>query len=89
MNKSKDDTKDLNVYPVIIDETHMDKVDKYPLLPIPFFMVILGRVNAGKSCLLNNLTLSPRFYGNDFQVKILISPTLHDPINKNMIEHFD
>ena len=89
MNKSKDDTKDLSVYPVKIDETNMDIVDKYPLLPIPFFMVILGRVNAGKSNLLNNLTLSPRFYGDDFQVKILISPTLHDPINKNMIEHFD
>ena len=67
----------------------MDIVDKYPLPPIPFFLVILGRVKAGKSNLLNNLTLSPRFYGNDFQIKILISPTLHDPINKNMVEQFD
>lgn len=89
MNKSKEDHKDLSVYPVIIDESNMDIVEKYPLLPIPFFLVILGRVKAGKSNLLNNLTLSPRFYGNDFQIKILISPTLHDPINKNMVEHFD
>ena len=89
MTKPKEDTKDLTVYPVKIDMEHMDIVDKYPLLPIPFFMVILGRVKGGKSNLLNNLTLSPRFYGDDFQVKILISPTLHDPINKNMIEHFD
>ena len=81
--------KDLTVYPVKIDEDNMDIVDKYPLPPIPFFLVILGRVKAGKSNLLNNLTLSPRFYGNDFQIKILISPTLHDPINKNMVEQFD
>lgn len=81
--------KDLTVYPVKIDEENMDIVDKYPLPPIPFFLVILGRVKAGKSNLLNNLTLSPRFYGNDFQIKILISPTLHDPINKNMVEQFD
>ena len=86
MNNSE---KDLTVYPVKIDDENMDIVDKYPLPPIPFFLVILGRVKAGKSNLLNNLTLSPRFYGNDFQIKILISPTLHDPINKNMVEQFD
>ena len=40
MNKSKDDTKDLSVYPVKIDETNMDIVDKYPLLPIPFMLRI-------------------------------------------------
>ena len=86
MNNSE---KDLTVYPVKIDDENMDIVNKYPLPPIPFFLVILGRVKAGKSNLLNNLTLSPRFYGNDFQIKILISPTLHDPINKNMVEQFD
>ena len=37
MNKSKEDHKDLSVYPVIIDESNMDIVEKYPLLPIPFF----------------------------------------------------
>lgn len=70
---SKD--KDLTIYPVNIDESHLNVVDKYPLLPIPFFLTILGRVKAGKSTLLNSLTLSPRFYGDDFQQKILISPT--------------
>ena len=77
MNKSNEKPRDLSVYPVKIDESNMDIVDKFPLLPIPFFLVILGRVKAGKSNLLNNLTLSPRFYGNDFQIKILTSPTLH------------
>ena len=84
------DSKDFKVYPVKIDETKLNVVEKYPLLPIPFFLTILGRVKAGKSTLLNSLTLSPRFYGNDFQVKILISPTARgDPAMAHMIEHFD
>jgi len=82
-------SKDLTVYPVKIDETHLNVVDKYPLLPIPFFLTILGRVKAGKSTLLNSLTLSPRFYGDDFQIKILISPTARsDPAMAHIIEHF-
>lgn len=82
-------SKDLTIYPVKIDENNLNVVDKYPLLPIPFFMVILGRVKAGKSTLLNSLTLSPRFYGDDFQIKILISPTAHsDPAMAHIIEHF-
>jgi hypothetical protein len=82
-------TKDLTVYPVNIDETNLNTVDKYPLLKIPFFMVILGRVAAGKSTLLNSLTLSPRFYGDDFQIKILISPTARsDPAMVHIIDHF-
>lgn len=84
---SKD--KDLTIYPVNIDESHLNVVDKYPLLPIPFFLTILGRVKAGKSTLLNSLTLSPRFYGDDFQQKILISPTARsDPAMAHIIEHF-
>lgn len=82
--------EDLSIYPVKIDEEKINQVDKYPLLPIPFFLCILGRVKAGKSTILNSLTLSPRFYGNDFQVKILISPTAHsDPALEHIIEHFD
>ena len=83
------ETKDLRVYPVKIDTEKLNVIDKYPLLPIPFFLVLLGRVKAGKSTLLNSLTLSPRFYGNDFQVKILISPTLDDPAMTHIKEHFD
>ena len=57
---------------------------------IPFFMVILGRVAAGKSCILNSLTLSPRFFRDDFQVKILISPTAEsDPMMEHIVDHFD
>jgi len=86
MNNSKED---LAIYPVKIDETNLNVVNKYPLLPIPFFLTIIGRVKAGKSTLLNSLTLSPRFYGDDFQIKILISPTAHsDPAMKHIIDHF-
>jgi predicted O-methyltransferase YrrM len=81
---------DLSIYPVRIDEEKLNTVNKYPLLPIPFFLCILGRVKSGKSTILNSLTLSPRFYGNDFQVKILISPTAHsDPAMEHIVEHFD
>ena len=84
------ETQDLKIYPVKIDEEKLNVVKKYPLLPIPFFLTILGRVKAGKSTILNSLTLSPRFYGNDFQIKILISPTARgDPAIAHMIEHFD
>ena len=84
------ESEDLRVYPVKIDEEKLNVVKKYPLLPIPFFLTILGRVKAGKSTILNSLTLSPRFYGDDFQVKILISPTARgDPAMAHMIEHFD
>ena len=82
-------SKDLSIYPVKIDDDQLNVVDKYPLLPIPFFLTILGRVKAGKSTILNSLTLSPRFYGDDFQVKILISPTARsDPAMKHIVEHF-
>lgn len=43
------ETKDLRVYPVKIDTEKLNVIDKYPLLPIPFFLVLLGRVKAGKS----------------------------------------
>ena len=89
LDKKEEAPKDLTVYPVNIDEDQLNVIDKYPLLPIPFFLVILGRVKAGKSTLLNSLTLSPRFYGDDFQVKILISPTLEDPAMKHIKDHFD
>ena len=82
-------SKDLHIYPIKIEDDALNTVDKYPLLPIPFFLTILGRVKAGKSTLLNSLTLSPRFYGDDFQIKILISPTARsDPAMKHIIEHF-
>ena len=45
MNKSNEKPRDLSVYPVKIDESNMDIVDKF-ILPIPFFLVILGRVKA-------------------------------------------
>ena len=84
------ESKDLTVYPVVIDEDKLNVKDKYPLLPIPFFMTVLGRVKAGKSTLLNSLCLSPRFYGDDFNIRILISPTAKgDPAMAHMVEHFE
>jgi len=89
MDDKTKETKDLTVYPVKIDQDSLNVKDKYPLPPIPFFMTILGRVKAGKSTILNSLTLSPRFYGDDFGVKILISPTAHsDPAMRHIVEHF-
>jgi len=82
--------QDLSVYPVVIDEDKLNVKDKYPLLPVPFFMTVLGRVKAGKSTLLNSLCLSPRFYGDDFNIRILISPTAKgDPAMAHMVEHFE
>jgi len=82
--------QDLSVYPVVIDEDKLNVKDKYPLLPVPFFMTVLGRVKAGKSTLLNSLCLSPRFYGDDFNIRILISTTAKgDPAMAHMVEHFE
>lgn len=82
--------RDLKIYPLKIEGDKMNVVEKKPLAQIPFLIGILGRVKAGKTLLANSLFLSNRFYGDDFQVKILISPTAkNDPQNKHLIEEFD
>jgi len=81
---------DLKIYPVKVNESRLNRIEKGVLPSIPFLMCIIGRVKAGKSVLLNSLALSPRFYGDDFQIKVLISPTAHsDPINEHMVKEFD
>ena len=81
---------DLKIYPIKVNESRLNRVDKGILPSIPFLMCIIGRVKAGKSILLNSLALSPRFYGDDFQIKVLISPTAHsDPVNEHMVKEFD
>lgn len=82
--------RDLKIYPLKIEGDKMNVVEKKPLAQVPFLIGVLGRVKAGKTLLVNSLFLSPRFYADDFQVKILISPTArNDPQNKHLIEEFD
>lgn len=79
--------KDLKIYPLKINEDKLGKVKKDVLPDIPFLMLIVGRVKAGKTIIINNLALSPRFYGDDFDNIIVISPTIYsDPVNKFLAE---
>ena len=85
-----EDIKDLKVYPLKIDETKLNETKKHPLCDIPHLILIVGRVKAGKSVLASNLYLNPSFYKNDFQVKILISPSAYnDTMNQHLINEFD
>ena len=82
--------EDLAILPVKIDRSKLNEVEKYPLCDIPSLILIVGRVKAGKSVLLNNLVLRPEFYGKDYQVKIFISPSAYnDAINKHIVDNFD
>ena len=80
-------SEDLKVYPLKIDDSKLGKIQKNILPDIPFLMCIIGRVKTGKTIIINNLALSPRFYGNDFDSIIVISPTIYsDPVNKYLAE---
>jgi hypothetical protein len=82
---SKND--DLKIYPLDIDESKLGRISKNILPDIPFLLLIVGRVKSGKTIIINNLALSPRFYGNDFDNIIVISPTIYsDPVNKFLAE---
>ncbi len=83
--------EDLEIYPVKIDKKRLNEGDnKYPLSNSTHLHLIIGRVKAGKSTLLNSLYMSKRFFAKDYKVKILISTTAHnDAVNKYMIEDFD
>ena len=63
----------------------------YPLPSTPHFNVYLGRIRSGKSVLLQNMYLSKkRFYGDAFDVRILISESAKNDVQqKNMIDEFD
>tara|TARA_R110000772_G_scaffold70256_1_gene154641 strand:+ start:1786 stop:2541 length:756 start_codon:yes stop_codon:yes gene_type:complete len=82
---------DLTIYPIKIDESVLNEVEKYPLPNIPFFMCIVGRVRAGKTLLSGTLChRSEPFYADDFQVKILISTTArNDALMKPLIDSYD
>ena len=89
--KKKWDGTDLKIYPIEIDESKLNQGDsKYPLSSPVHLHLVIGRVKAGKSLLVNNLYLSERLFGNDYKCKVLISSTAYnDAINKHMIDDFD
>ena len=85
------DYKDLNIYPINIEDDKLNQGEaKYPLSSPVHLHIIVGRVKAGKSVLLNNLYLSKRLFGGEYKTKILISTTAYnDAINKYLLEDFD
>lgn len=85
------DYKDLNIYPIKIEDDKLNQGDsKYPLSSPVHFHIVVGRVKAGKSVLMNNLYLSKRLFGGDFQTRILISSTAYnDAVNKYLLDEFD
>ena len=80
---------DYKIYPLKVDSDKLGEEEK-PIIPnIVHFNVMLGKIRSGKSVLLQNLYLSKRFFGSDYQVKILISPSVHNDVQmKHMVEHF-
>ncbi len=87
----KQQKRDLKIYPIKIDDDKLNEGEsKYPLSSPVHLHIVVGRVKAGKSLLINNLYLSERFFKDDYEVRILISSTAYnDAINKYMIEEFD
>ena len=81
---------DYNIYPIKIDDSKLGEEDKDIIPNKVHFNVLLGKIRSGKSVLMQNLYLSERFYGKDYDVKILISPSVHnDQQMKYMVEEFD
>ena len=82
--------QDLKVYPVKNDEEALGEKAKEVIPDLVHFIVLLGKIRSGKSVLMQNLYLSPRFYGDDYDIKILISPSVHnDVMLKHMVDSFD
>ena len=81
---------DFNVYPGQHDEDKLGENCDKPIIPnLVHFNIFLGKIRSGKTVLLQNLYLSERFYGKDFDIKILISPSAHnDTMLQHMVKHF-
>ena len=92
---SKKKLNDINIYPIKVDEEdkkiELDLLDTKNIpITVPFLGVIIGRVKAGKSTLLSNITLSDRFMGDLFDIKIIISPSiLNDVSSKPIKDEYD
>jgi len=81
---------DLNIYPLRIDEEKLGEQPKDIIPDLVHFNVHLGKIRSGKSLLMANHYISNRFYGDDYDVKIIISPTIaHDQQMAPLREHFD
>ncbi len=81
---------DYKVYPIKIDEDKLGESKRDIIPDLVHFNVLLGKIRSGKSVLLQNLYLSPRFYGKDYNIKILISPSIHNDVQmKYMVDSFD
>ena len=88
--KGEKQNTDLTIYPLNIDVSKLNETEKYPLCNIPHLIIAVGRVKAGKSCILSNLYLSQDMYHNDYDCKILVSPSAYnDPMNQHLVEDFD
>jgi hypothetical protein len=89
----KKEFEDLTVYPVRVEEDKNNQGDPelyYPLSPEVHLHLIIGRVKAGKSTLLNSLYMSNRFFADAFKVRILISSTaVNDQVNTHLLKEFD
>ena len=82
-------SNDFKVYPVKHDEDKLGEEDREIIPNVVHFNILLGKIRSGKSVLLQNLYLSNRFYGKDFDIKILISPSAHnDVMLKHMTDNF-
>lgn len=80
---------DYTIYPLKVDADKLGEEEKDIIPNLVHFNVMLGKIRSGKSVLLQNLYLSNRFYGDEYQVKILISPSVHNDVQmKHMVEHF-
>jgi len=92
-SKNNKEGEDLKVYPIIMEEDKNNQGDPekyYPLSPEVHLHLIIGRVKAGKSVLLNNLYMSNRFFADAFKVRILISSTaVNDQVNTHLLKDFD
>ena len=81
---------DLNIYPLKIDEDKLGEKSKDIIPDVVHFNVHLGKIRSGKSLLMANHYISNRFYGDDYDVKIIISPTIgQDQQMAPVREHFD
>jgi hypothetical protein len=81
---------DYTVYPIKIDEDKLGESKREVIPDLVHFNVLLGKIRSGKSVLLQNLYLSPRFYGKDYDIKILISPSIHNDVQMQyMVDSFD
>lgn len=81
---------DFKIYPVQFDEDKLGEKSEKPIIPnLVHFNIFLGKIRSGKTVCLQNLYLSKRFYGDDFDIKILISPSAHnDVMLKHMVDNF-